>query len=471
MPERITEIIHVPADGWATNLIAPQGSPDYRQADVQDFRVFLDALPAHRLIFLLADASIRSVSRFLQILDSSHAVALLDPNAPAAHLERLREVYHPHVLISAEGIDVEPTDIGSVHPELKVMLSTSGTTGSSKFVRLSRTNIEANADQIIESLAISETDIAATVLPLYYSFGMSVVTSHARAGAPIVVTDESLMTQSFWELIERTRVTFFPVVPQSLGMLDRIGLESRLPDTVRVMVQAGGRVDARLLTKAWQVMHDRGGRLHVMYGQTEASPRIACLAADAFPERPGSVGRALPGGSITIETQDDSHAGANGTIGEIVYQGPNVMMGYAEKRADLVRAADTNRSLRTGDLGYLDGEGFLFITGRLKRIAKLASTRVSLDEVEALFSPEIPHPFAVIANGSDGLCVCIATEEQIDVTALRGTCARILNVPTGMIAVRQLPFLPLLSSGKVDYPALSSGVSTDEEGAGDDAVR
>ena len=129
-------------------------------------------------------------------------------------------------------------------------------------------------------------------------------------------------------------------------------------------------------------MAARGGRFFVMYGQTEATARIAYVPPDRLSEKLGSAGIAIPGGRLSIEP-----AGA-GTMdgpvtGEVVYEGPNVMLGYATGSGDLALGDELGGVLRTGDIGYLDEDGFLFLVGRSKRIAKVFGLRINLDEVEA----------------------------------------------------------------------------------------
>lgn len=110
-----------------------------------------------------------------------------------------------------------------------------------------------------------------------------------------------------------------------------------------------------------------------MYGQTEATARMAVLPPERLADKLGSAGLALPGGRL--EADDD---------GEILYHGPNVMMGYADTADDLSRGDDLGGVLRTGDLGRVDPDGFLHITGRLKRMAKIFGIRVNLDDVERM---------------------------------------------------------------------------------------
>jgi acyl-CoA synthetase (AMP-forming)/AMP-acid ligase II len=347
----------------------------------------------------------------------------MDPAWSDEQRQRLIDLYKP---------PATPT-----HSDLAVLLTTSGSTGSPKLVRLSRRNVETNAQQIAATLGLRPDDRGVTALPLHYSFGMSVVTSHVLAGSSVLVTDKGLLDRAFWDDLDRAGVTFLPGVPQSYAMLRRLGLRDRAP-SLRALIQAGGRLDSALVTEFAEIMAERDGQFFVMYGQTEASPRMACLPPDRLGDKLGSAGQAMPGGQFRI---DD---------GEVVYSGPNVMMGYAESAADLALPDTHGHTLRTGDLGYLDDEGFLFLTGRLKRIVKLAGNRVALDEIEAL----VPQ-LAPVAAVDAGERVVLFTAASADLTQARRDLARQLRVAAKLVDVRPIEQLPVLSSGKVDYARLT----------------
>jgi acyl-CoA synthetase (AMP-forming)/AMP-acid ligase II len=312
----------------------------------------------------------------------------------------------------------------------------------------------ANARQIGASLGISAADRGVTALPLFYSFGMSVLTSHVLAGSSVVVSDQGVLDPGFWEVLGQHSVTFLPGVPASYGMLRRLGRPSGELPALRALIQAGGRLAAPLVTHFAELMRQRGGAFFVMYGQTEAAPRIACLPPDRLPEKLGSAGVALEGGSLVA--MDGDRVVPVGEVGEIVYTGPNVMMGYAESRDDLVLGDTQGPSLRTGDLGYVDADGFLFLTGRSKRIAKLAGARVSLDEVEAM----VAHlaPVAAVDAGDAGVALFSAVADQGVLAAARRDLARRLQVPPTLVSVSHMEQLPLLGSGKVDYRGLTERV-------------
>jgi acyl-CoA synthetase (AMP-forming)/AMP-acid ligase II len=194
-------------------------------------------------------------------------------------------------------------------------------------------------------------------------------------------------------------------------------------------------------------MGAKGGRLFVMYGQTEATARIAYVPPERLPEKLGSAGRAIPGGTLRI---DGAGSGSNDrpASGEVIYEGPNVMMGYATQRADLAAGDELGGVLRTGDIGYLDDDGYLFLTGRSKRIAKVFGLRINLDEVELMLREH--GPAAVVADDESlrGFCG-FGTDDSV--LELKSSLSRRLQLHPSALDLRRVDSLPVTSSGKIDY--------------------
>ncbi|PZG03137.1 AMP-binding protein, partial [Nonomuraea aridisoli] len=390
-----------------------------------------------------------SVLRYLGAWCSGRAVALLDPELPAGVLAELVRRFRPGALLGfANAPDGPPrahltggaspvTGEAGVHAELGVLLATSGSTGDPKLVRLSRHAVMANAAAIAQALEIGTDEVSPTSLPLHYSYGLSVLNSHLIAGATVVLTDDSLLQRSFWNDVDTYACTSLAAVPYQYEMLRRLRFERERHPSLTTLTQAGGRLDEALV-KEFAAQADR---FYVMYGQTEATARIAVMPPDRLADKPGSVGRAVPGGRLSVEA------------GEVVYEGPNVMMGYAETAADLARGDDLGGVLRTGDLGELDTEGFLTITGRLRRIAKVFGIRVNMDDIERLLRDAGP---LAVTSGDDRVTVWTEGLPSADRAALARRLAAELRVHWSGFDVRSLDRLPLLPTGKVDYRALES---------------
>ncbi|MGW0478498.1 AMP-binding protein [Nonomuraea sp. NPDC003214] len=399
----------------------------------------LDGLPAGP-IFCGMRNDLPSVVRYLAAWRARRAVALLDPDLPAAALAELAGRFKPAALLGFAHAPHGATarSAGSpTHPDLAVLLATSGSTGSPKLVRLSRAAVLANARAIAEALAIGPAEIAPTSLPLHYSYGLSVLNSHLVAGASVLLTDAGLLERSFWASLDEHRCTSLAAVPYQYEMLRRLRFDPADHPSLTTLTQAGGRLRPDLVTEFAALPTT----LYVMYGQTEATARIAVLPPDRLAGKPGSAGVAVPGGRLEI------------VDGEVVYHGPNVMMGYADEAADLAKGDELGGVLRTGDLGHLDEEGFLHLTGRVKRIAKIFGVRVNLDDVERLLRDCGP----IAATGGDDRVTVWA--EGVDAKGCSTLARRLgteLRLHWSGFDVRGVDRLPLLTTGKIDYRALEA---------------
>ncbi len=416
------------------------------------------------LAFVLVRNDIATVAGILAARALGHAVALLDAKATPEALTALLDAYDPEFVVFAgdppvafeavvthHGISVGHRSTGRAstpHADLALLLSTSGTTGSAKFVRLSGEAVVTNARQIARALQIAPSEIGVGHLALHYSYGWSVLSSHLVSGASVALIDDSIMSPTFWPTIAAAGGTHFPGVPFHYTALARFGL-AVAPPCVTSFTQAGGALDLRFQTKIYEQATARGARFFVMYGQTEAAPRITTLPSDAFSEKAGSVGTALEGGALSVVGEQGEPLPA-GEIGHVVYAGSNVMMGYATGRDDLALGDEQGGRLETGDLGYLDSDGFLFLTGRSKRISKIFGLRISLDEIEARLSEGGP----CAALDANERIVVFHEPEVGDMRARLSTLSEALGLPSVAFKAHVVDSLPRKASGKLDYNAL-----------------
>ncbi|GIF19734.1 acyl-CoA synthetase (AMP-forming)/AMP-acid ligase II [Actinoplanes tereljensis] len=373
------------------------------------------------VVFHPFSTTVPDIARYLAALQLGRPIVLLDPDGDNTHW-------------------AERFATGDVHPDLALLLTTSGSTGNPKLVRLSADAVLANAGQIADVLDITADDVAITTLPLFYSYGMSVLNSHLLRGATVVLERTGLMQRDFWTAAVEYHVTSMAFVPYQYEMLRRLRFDPAKYPALRKLTQAGGRLRTDLVTDFAERMATVDGSLYVMYGQTEAAPRMATLPPARLAEKQGSVGLALPGGRFAISPD-----------GEVVYHGPNVMMGYADTAADLAKGDELGGVLHTGDLGRVDDEGFLFITGRIKRMGKVFGVRINLDDVEKNF------PVTAVA-GDDKLTVFALDATDDEARELRTKIAEWLGTHFSGVVVRSIEALPLLPNGKVDYRALEASL-------------
>ncbi|KFB72723.1 MAG: putative sulfoacetate--CoA ligase [Candidatus Accumulibacter phosphatis] len=360
----------------------------------------IEVLP-RALFFLFARNEANSLFWYLALLESQHVVALLNADLSVELRGGLVESYRPDYVVgvdpgsgyvgaagnglwSAENAAPEP-----LHPDLCVLLPTSGTTGSPKFVRLSRGNLTANSEAIARTLRIEPSDRAIAHLPMHYSYGLSVINSHLQAGASLMLSTASLLQAPF---------------------------------------------------EFW-----------IMYGATEATARMTILDAELLASKVGSVGKALPVGELRI-LDESGNTLPNGSPGQIEYRGANVMMGYALQRTDLQQGDELLGRLLTGDRGYLDVDGFLYVLGRAKRDAKVFGLRVNLDDIEAMVIDFGP---AAAVEGKDRIVVFCEFDAPDQLEAAKTRLSARLGMSHHGFDFRSIEQLPTLANGKIDYPTLS----------------
>lgn len=445
-------------DPGAPAIVTSAASVDYAELAerVADRRAELGT--DRRLVFLAGSNTLETVVTYLAALAGGHPMLLQPADAAgAAGLDGLVARYRPDVVVRADA-DGAPPDIEELragsrhafHPELALLASTSGSTGSPKLVRLSRANVLGNARSIAEYLRLTPDDRAATTLPLHYCYGLSVVNSHLVAGGSLMLTDRSVVEPDFWSEFDAAGATSFAGVPYTYELLESTDFARRRLPTLRYVTQAGGRLAPERVQALARLGRERGFEVVVMYGQTEATARMAYLPPSLAEMAAGAIGVPIPGGSFRIDT---AVGGAPGE-GELVYAGPNVMMGYAETADDLTRGPELDE-LRTGDLARQRDDGLYEITGRLSRFVKSYGLRVDLDRVERLL-------------GDDGIeARTVGVDERIAVfvrherfaAAARQAVQRHAGLPTHAFDVHALAEFPRTANGKSDHAALRAHAS------------
>ncbi|SDZ40934.1 Acyl-CoA synthetase (AMP-forming)/AMP-acid ligase II [Amycolatopsis xylanica] len=424
------------------------------------------------VLFARTAVDLDSVLRYLGAFESGRAIALIDPALDADVLIGLIARFNPAAVLAApdaeppagytarDGHWVRDAKIGiHPHPDLAVLLPTSGSTGNPKLVKLSRDAVLSNATAIAEVLGIDADEVAPTSLPLHYSYGLSVLNSHLIQGATVVIEPSGVLGRGFWDAVVEHKATSLAGVPYHYEMLRRLKFDPEKYPSLRTLTQAGGKLRTELVTEFNDKIRAAGGQMFVMYGQTEAAPRMTTVPADRLAEKLGSAGPALPGGKFAIRRDDGSETTHPKISGEVVYRGPNVMMGYAESESELAAADQMGGVLATGDLGYLDEEGFLFITGRLKRIGKVFGNRVSLDDLEgAVRSAAVGiDVVAAVPAGDKVVLFAEGADKAICKDAAKALSER-LHLHTSGFDVRPIDTVPLLASGKIDYRSLEARV-------------
>ena len=393
------------------------------------------------LQFCLCKNTIESIVEYLACLEAGAPVVMLDASKDAETIENLRQIYKP--------------GITKCHPDLAVCLTTSGSTGSPKLVRLTLRNIMANAESIAQYLRIDTNERPITMLPMYYSYGLSIINSHLLKGATILLTDKSYAQRELWNFLRENEATSMSGVPYTWEMLRRLRFMRMDLPSVKTMTQAGGKLNAEIALEYIRWAKSVGKQFIVMYGQTEATARMSYLPWERAEEKYASIGVAIPGGEFSLESdQDSAFSNQPITSGELVYKGQNVSMGYAECAEDLMKGDENHGVLHTGDMARVDEDGFYYITGRKKRFVKVWGNRCNLDQVEQLVKPITTT------------CACAGIDDHITVfvtkEGLEKEIKDLLASKTGLnpiaFAVKVIEAIPVKDSGKIDYQLLQTWI-------------
>src|SRR5450755_1794925 len=428
--------------------------------DAAKIEAGLPRLGRKTLGLLIAQNRYECLAAYVAALNSGSALILLDATLNPALLRDFVLAYRPDWVFAAQpeqlslagyrnatpgvpGIleNQEPQEL-EIHPDLALLLSTSGSTGSPKLVRLTLNNLAANANSIAEYLQLTPEERPITSLPMSYSYGLSVINSHLHAGATIVFTEDGVLRREFWDAIDRYGCTSLAGVPYTYQMLLQTGLLNKKGASLKTLTQAGGRLEERYIQQMSDLARLRGWKFFVMYGKTEATARISYVPFEQLGRKISSVGIAIPAGSLTVDED----------TGELIYCGPNVMMGYAESREDLAKGDELHGVLRTGDLARQDADGYFYITGRLKRFLKMFGKRFNLDDVEKILSHRLQA--SVACYGRDDLLMA-AMENCENTEAISNIVCETFDLPRTAVRVVAVKELPRTANGKLDYRRLA----------------
>ncbi len=453
----------------ATALIANDGELVSYAALARAAEQIAEHVAPRSLVVQLCDNQPASIAGYLGFLRRGAVPLLVDGASRIASLGPLLEAYRPRYVYLPEAspdpiagcttlyahdgyrlVDTPWAIDYALHDQLALLLTTSGSTGSPKLVRLSRDNLDANADSIAQYLEIASSDRAITTLPMSYSYGLSIIHSHLLRGAAIIVTRATMMERAFWDAFKTHAATTFGGVPYAYEMLKKLRFARMNLPSLRYLTQAGGKLGDELAAELAATCHDKGIRCFVMYGQTEATARMAYLPWQHARAKAGSVGIAIPGGRLWLEDGAGHEVEGAGVTGELVYAGANVSLGYASDRHDLGKGDDNRGVLRTGDIARRDADGFYYIVGRQKRFLKIFGNRVNLDEVEQLVRAA---GYDCACGGADDRLVVYVTQE-VELAPVRTLVTERTGINVQGLAVVRIERIPRNESGKVLHSEL-----------------
>lgn len=441
----------------------------YGQLD-EECEKLAEAVGGRCLVFSLCENSIGSLVGYVGFLNHHIVPVMLSSQLEKELLYSLLEIYCPSYLwapisrkdiyghavsvYQAYGYALLKLDYDKgymLHDDLALLLTTSGSTGSPKLVRQSYGNILDNARSIVEYLELDEAERPITTLPMNYTYGLSIINSHLLVGATVLVTGKSLIQKEFWNFFREAGATSFGGVPYTYEMLDRMRFMGMNLPTLMTMTQAGGKLAPELHEKFARYAQETGKRFVVMYGQCEATARMGYLPPGKAVEKKGSMGIAIPGGRFHLVDEEGKEIVEPFTTGELVYEGKNVTLGYAECGEDLIKGDEQHGILQTGDMAQFDADGYFYMVGRKKRFLKIYGNRVNLDEVERLVKGKFE--VEVASGGTDDHLYLFVTDESM-AEAVKHYAAEKTGLNAAAFHVVSIKEIPKNDAGKIQYREL-----------------
>lgn len=430
-----------------------------------------EMIPPRSLVFLVCSNTPVSIAAYVGFINHGIVPVMVDRDLDEDLFRSLLEQYAPAYIFAEDGrydfLDhyARVLDMGGyilydtkvrhpypLHEELALLMTTSGSTGSPKLVRQSYRNLQSNIDSIISYLHIGTTERAITNLPMHYVYGLSIINTHLYAGASLVVTEKSILQRDFWDLFREEEVTNLGGVPYTYAMLKRLRFFRMELPALRTLTQAGGKLDPELHREFAEFAHTHGKRFVVMYGAAEATARMGYLpAADAI-RKTGAMGIAIPSGRFELVDEAGGEIRASDTVGELVYYGANVTLGYAMRGADLARGDERGRRYETGDLARRDADGYYTVVGRKRRFLKLFGKRTNLQEVEHILRQHFGEIEVACAGVDDHLYVFV-TQEHLASEIVPFLSAK-LGLHHSAFAAKYIASIPKNASGKTVYREL-----------------
>lgn len=398
--------------------------------DICNFsKKFARYIPKRSLIFILSENKIGSLLGYTSALDNRIVPLILSARTEEGLYMNLRNLYQPEYLwvpdemVNRLGYEVILSDWNyslvktgfapvPMYEDLSLLLPTSGSTGSPKLVRHCYRNIEANAENVKNLFQLTPDEKAMAILPMHYTMGLSVITSHLKAGATLLLSGRSLLDKGFWIMLKEA--TSFTGVPHSYDILMKMRFTRMDLPNLKIITQGGGKLTPELFQSLAQYAQEKGKKFIPTYGQSECTARMSYLPADLAMTKTCSIGVAEPGGQLSIIDSDGNETFEGDATGEMVYRGENVTLGYAFSVEDLQKGDENFGVMHTGDLAHRDSDGCYFIVGRLKRFLKIFGLRIGLDEVENLIKSE--YQIDCYCKGNDEkLIVLVTNPKMIDI--------------------------------------------------------
>ena len=430
---------------------------------ISDSNIFTKNIKKRSLVFILAGNNYETVSSYVGLIRSKSVVVILDKDLNYSFLIKLIKKYTPnHIILSNKmaalpGYKFDSSFLNykilksvkefkiKIHKDLAILLTTSGTTGSQKFVRQSYQNYKDNSKKIIKSINLKDSSSVITTLPISYTYGLSIINTHLISGSKIILNNFSILQPNFWKLYVKYKPVCFYGVPFTFQILQKFGLEKIKNKNLKVIGNAGGKIDNEIFSKLSKFSKNSKIKFFSMYGQTEATARMSILDPHFSNSKIGSIGKPLNGGKFLLIDEKNKIIKKDNVPGDLIYKGKNVSLGYSKTWNDLSKGNINKNRINTGDIAIFDKDGFYFIVGRKKRIIKIFGNRISLDEVEAIINK---MGFKVSCEGIDGKILINYIDKNFNKEYVKNSLSKLIRLNPNYIKLEYVKKLIINKNSK-----------------------
>ena len=436
--------------------------------DIGKFSISMGgSLKERTMVFVLNNNSVGAAIGYLGFMINRIVPLMLSATMDQDLLDELIDVYQPEfiwkpldmveenetVVLKEYRYALIAIDSKSypLYEDLSLLLTTSGSTGSPKLVRHSYNNLEAQARNISAFFEMDGSERAMVDLPINYTMGLSVMNSHLYAGATVLLTSLNPLSPKYWEFLKENEATILTNVPYYYEILKKLRFFRMDLPSLKIISQGGGRLSDELYMECAEYAHRTGRKFIPTYGQTEGTARMAYLPPELALSKCGSIGRAIPNGLLYVVDDEGNRITEPGMVGEMVYEGPNVTLGYAQQGEDLALGDERQGIIYTGDIVKTDEDGCFYIVGRKKRFLKLWGYRVGLDECEKIIKSAFDVECACVGNDE---CMHIYVTSENERDAIKTYISTKTNINSSAFKVHYIEKLPRNEAGKILYSKL-----------------
>lgn len=424
-----------------------------------------DFVNPRSIVFHFSENSVPSLSFYIACMNLKAVPLLLSPQTDVQLIESLLEKYKPNYIIAPERIcqnfkgKVLKKSKGyhliyqhdlmhQLYENLSLLLPTSGSTGSPKLVRHSYENIESSAKSVAELFELNCNHKAFAFLPMYYTMGLSAIHSHLSVGATVVLIQSAITDVKFWNALKQHEPSSLSGVPYSFEILKKLRIFRMKMPNLKFINEGGGKLSPELYDECIHFSIANGAKFIPTYGQTEGTSRMTFLDSKMVVIKKGSIGKAIPRGTLSIINEQGVESFDGEAEGEMIFRGPSVTLGYANQLEDLNLSDERLGVLYTGDMVKRDLDGYYFITGRKSRFLKLFGIRVSLDDVEQIVINE--YNVECACGGNDEKMIVLITDKKLEKQISDFICAKtgLFHKAFTVIYVKEIP---RNESGKVVF--------------------